>query len=59
MRVTSTLPKNVTALRALVVELQGQLQERDQVLRARDVERRADQQELVYLSSWIDTLKLE
>lgn len=56
---TSDLPKNVKALRALVIELQGQLQERDQVLNARDAERRADQQELVYLRSWIDKLKLE
>ncbi len=61
MRATnkSGLPKNVTALRALVVDLQGQLQDRDQALTAREVEQRADKQELVYLRSWIDKLKLE
>jgi transposase len=56
---TNGLPKNVSALRALVVELQGQVRERDQVLHARETEQRADKQELVYLRSWIDKLKLE
>ena len=49
---TTALPKNVTALRALVTDLQGQLN-------ARDSELRAGQQEMVYLRSWIDKLKLE
>lgn len=54
MRAASTkdLPKSATALRALVVELRSQLHERE-------TERVADKQELVYLRSWIDKLKLE
>jgi len=53
------LPKNVAVLHALVVELRGQLQARDQVVHARETELRAGQQELVYLRSWIDKLTLE
>src|SRR5438105_4412083 len=53
------LPKNVAVLRALVVELRSQLQERDQVVHSRESELRAGQQELVYLRSWIDKLTLE
>ena len=53
------LPKNVAALRSLVVALQGQLRERNQVLHARETELRAGEQERVYLQTWIDKLTLE
>lgn len=56
---TKALPKNVSALRILIVELQGQVRERDQALQVRATELHAGQQELVYLRSWIDKLKLE
>ena len=56
---TTALPKNVVALRALVIDLQGQLHARDQFLRERETELRAGQQEAVYLRAWIDKLKLE
>ncbi len=60
------LPKNAEALRALVIDLQAQLQDRDAALRVRSVELaqrdsalQAGEQELVYLRTWIERLKLE
>jgi transposase len=54
-----TLPSTVAALRTLVIELQAQLRKRDDALQARDAQLQAGQQELVYLRTWIDKLKLE
>ena len=53
------LPNNVAALRALVIDLQARLQNRDDVLQAREAQLQAGQQELVYLRTWIERLKLE
>lgn len=57
--IRGTLPNNVAALRTLVIELQAQLRHRDDALQARDAQLQAGQQELVYLRTWIDKLKLE
>ena len=54
-----TLPNNVATLRTLVTDLQAQLRHRDDALQARDVQLQAGQQELVYLRTWIEKLKLE
>jgi transposase len=54
-----TLPNNVAALRMLVIDLQAQLRNRNDVLQARDAQLQAGQQELVYLRTWIEKLKLE
>jgi transposase len=60
------LPKNAKALRALVIDLQAQLQDRDATLRVRSAELaqrdsalQAGARELVYLRTWIERLKLE
>ena len=53
------LPNNIAALRTLVIDLQSRLQSRDDVLQAREAELQAGQQELVYLRTWIERLKLE
>jgi transposase len=53
------LPNNVSALRALVIDLQGRVQSRDDALQAREAQLQAGQQELVYLRTWIEKLKLE
>lgn len=53
------LPNNVAALRTLVVELQRRLQSRDDALQAREAQLQAGEQELVYLRTWIERLKLE
>ena len=55
----SALPDDVDALRALVIDLQTRLQSRDDTLQARDAQLQAGQQELVYLRTWIERLKLE
>lgn len=55
----SALPDDVDALRALVIDLQARLQSRDDALQARDAQLQAGQQELVYLRTWIERLKLE
>ena len=57
--IRGTLPNNVAALRTLVIELQAQLRHRDDALQTRDAQLQAGQQELVYLRTWIDKLKLE
>jgi transposase len=49
---SKALPNNVAALRTLVIDLQARLQSRDDALHA-------GQQELVYLRTWIERLKLE
>lgn len=54
-----TLPNDVAALRALVIDLQARLQSRDDALQAREMQLQAGQQELVYLRTWIERLKLE
>jgi transposase len=61
MRVTtdSALPDDVDALRALVIDLHTRLQSRDDALQAREAQWQAGQQELVYLRTWIEKLKLE
>lgn len=67
MRAThKALPNNVAALRAVIIGLQAQLGERDAALQAQRVElaqrdRALDEgeQELVYLRTWIERLKLE
>lgn len=46
------LPNDVAALHSLVIDLQTRLQERDAAVQS-------GQQELVYLRSWIEKLKLE
>jgi transposase len=53
------LPNNVVALRTLVVDLQTRLQSRDDALQAREAQLQAGEQELVYLRTWIERLKLE
>ncbi len=53
------LPNNVTALRALVIDLQQRLKSRDGALQAREAEVQPGQHELVYLRSRIEKLKLE
>jgi transposase len=53
------VPNNVAALRTLVVDLQARLQSRDDALRAREAQLQAGEQELVYLRTWIERLKLE
>lgn len=53
------LPNNVAALRTLVIDLQARLQSRDDALQAREAQLHAGQQELVYLRTWIERLKLE
>ncbi len=53
------LPNNVAALRTLVIDLQSRLQSRDDALQAREAQLQAGQQELVYLRTWIERLKLE
>ena len=53
------LPNNVAALRSLVIDLQSRLQSRDDALQAREAQLHAGQQELVYLRTWIERLKLE
>src|SRR5258708_33741422 len=55
----SALPNDVDALRALVLDLHARLQSRDDALQARDAQLQAGQQELVYLRTWIERLKLE
>ena len=55
----SALPDDVDALRALVIDLQARVQSRDDALQARDAQLQAGQQELVYLRTWIERLKLE
>lgn len=55
----SALPDDVDALRVLVIDLQARLQSRDDALQARDAQLQAGQQELVYLRTWIERLKLE
>ena len=55
----SALPDDVEALHALVIDLQARLQSRDDALQARDAQLQAGQQELVYLRTWIERLKLE
>src|SRR5688572_23318502 len=61
MRATTkrTLPNKVAALRSLIIDLQSRLQSRDDVLQAREAQLQAGQQELVYLRTWIERLKLE
>ena len=68
MRVATkkALPNNVAALRALVIDLHTQLQDRYAALQAQSAELaqretvlQAGQQELVYLRTWIEKLKLE
>jgi hypothetical protein len=54
-----SLPSNVAALRSLVIDLQSRLQSRDDALQAREAQLQAGQQELVYLRTWIERLKLE
>lgn len=54
-----TLPNNVAGLRTLVIDLQARLQSRDDALQAREAQLQAGQQELVYLRTWIEKLKLE
>jgi transposase len=53
------LPNNVAALRALVIDLQARLQSRDDALQAREAQLQTGQQEVVYLRTWIEKLKLE
>src|SRR5947199_9319749 len=53
------LPNNVAALRTLIIDLRARLQTRDDALQAREAELQAGQQELVYLRTWIERLKLE
>src|SRR6266542_4647284 len=53
------LPDDVDALRTLVVDLQTRLQSRDDALQAREAQLQAGEQELVYLRTWIERLKLE
>ena len=55
----SALPDDVDALRALVLDLHARLQSRDDALQAREAQLQAGQQELVYLRTWIERLKLE
>jgi transposase len=55
----SALPNDVDALRALVLDLHARLQSRDDALQARNAQLQAGQQELVYLRTWIERLKLE
>lgn len=61
MRATThrALPDDVDALRALVIDLHAPLQSRDDALQAREAQLQAGQQELVYLRTWIERLKLE
>jgi transposase len=56
---SEALPNNVAALRTLVIDLQARLQNRDDALQAREAQLQAGQQELVYLRTWIERLKLE
>lgn len=53
------LPDDVNALRALIIDLHSRLQSRDDALQAREAQLQAGQQELVYLRTWIEKLKLE
>ena len=55
----NTLPDDVATLRALVVDLHTRLQSRDDALLAREAQLQAGQQELVYLRTWIEKLKVE
>ena len=55
----SALPDDVDALRALVIDLHTRLQSRDDALQAREAQLQAGAQELVYLRTWIEKLKLE
>lgn len=55
----SALPDDVDALRALVLDLHTRLQGRDDALQAREAQLQAGQQELLYLRTWIEKLKLE
>jgi transposase len=55
----SALPDDVDALRALVVDLHARLQSRDDALQARELQLQAGEQELLYLRTWIEKLKLE
>ena len=57
--IPSALPDDVDALRALVIDLHTRLQSRDDALQAREAQLQAGQQELVYLRTWIEKLKLE
>src|SRR6266851_1614954 len=56
---SKALPNNVAALRTLVIDLQARLQSRDDALQAHEAQLQAGQQELVYLRTWIERLKLE
>jgi transposase len=56
---TDDLPDDVDALRTLVIDLHTRLQSRDHALQAREAQLQAGQQELVYLRTWIEKLKLE
>ncbi len=53
------LPDDVDALRAVIIDLHARLQSRDAALQAREAQLQAGQQELVYLRTWIEKLKLE
>ena len=53
------LPNDVAALRTLVIDLQQRLRRRDAALQERDAALQTGQQELIYLRSWIEKLKLE
>ena len=53
------LPNDVATLHSLVMELQTSLDSRDAALQERDAVVQAGQQELVYLRSWVEKLKLE
>ena len=55
----NALPDDVAALRALVIDLHARLQSRDDALQAREAQLQAGAQELVYLRTWIEKLKLE
>src|SRR4051794_14194803 len=55
----SALPDDVDALRALVLDLHARVQSRDDALQASAAQLKAGQQELLYLRTWIDKLKLE
>lgn len=66
MATKKALPNKVAVLRTLVIELYTQLQDRDAALQAQSAELaqretvlHAGQQELVYLRTWIEKLKLE
>lgn len=55
----SALPDDVEALRAFVIDLHTRLQSRDDALQSREAQLQAGQQELVYLRTSIEKLKLE